>query len=112
MVMMVLLKDAWICATASTTFFFTRLRVRAVAFAIVQNSQRSTVPLITYARRGAVPYGCGHWYVYVDRAPANHGDDAGHDSCRGPSGAGCAGRGRGGGRPRPGAGRRRGARGR
>src|SRR3569833_2538974 len=39
MEMKVLLKDAWICATASTTYFFTRLRVRAVAFAIVQNSQ-------------------------------------------------------------------------
>src|SRR3569833_4512275 len=101
MVMMVSLKDAWICATASTTFLFTRVRVRAGAFAIVQNSQGSTVPLITYARRGAVPYGCGHWYVYVDRAPANHGADAGHDSCRGPSDACCTWRCRDEDRPRP-----------
>src|SRR3569623_1455428 len=34
MVMMVLLNEAWMCATASTTFFFTRLRVRAGGFAI------------------------------------------------------------------------------
>jgi hypothetical protein len=34
MVMMVLLKDAWTWATASTTLFFTRLRVRAVGLAI------------------------------------------------------------------------------
>src|ERR687883_428386 len=31
MVMMVLLKDAWICATPSATFFLTFLRTRAAA---------------------------------------------------------------------------------
>src|SRR5450759_5692887 len=35
MVMMVLLNDAWMCAMASATFFFTFLRTRADAVAVV-----------------------------------------------------------------------------
>src|SRR5262249_40041057 len=107
MVIIVLLKLAFTCATPEAMFLRSRRRTRVASLPILHplaaphhmgradSRGRSTrnpgrrvgLKITSSCRRSAwpVPFGYGHWYVCAGRARAIHGGDAIHDSSRGPS---------------------------
>src|SRR4029079_8298204 len=100
MVIMVLLNEAFTCATPEAMFFLSRRRTRVASLPITillwpapcgplfQKIIRS-VQSASSCRQSFSPdpCGCGRWCACADRAPANLCGDAGRDSSRGPSAA-------------------------
>src|ERR1700727_839496 len=82
MVTMVLLNEAFTCATPEVMFLRSRFLTRAGSLAM-------GCSLTSSCRRSAWPgpCGCGHWYGCAGRGPAGPCGDAGRVSRPGPSDA-------------------------
>src|SRR6186997_2895334 len=103
MVIIVLLNDAFTCATPEAIFLRSRRRTRCVAslpmldpVAAHPGNDRRQSPTVTVETRITsscprwplqAPCACGRWCGCAGRAPADRGDAAGRDSSRGPSAA-------------------------
>src|SRR5262249_35417481 len=101
MVIMVLLNDAFTCATPELMFLRSRRRTRVASLPMLDPSQRAgalvwaraprvgVTRLTSSCRRSAAPApcGCARWYGYAVRAPAIRADAASRDSTPDPSAA-------------------------
>src|SRR5512132_3943373 len=110
MVIMVLLNDAFTCATPEAIFLRSRRRTRVASLPILDPlaarrcdrraddwgcdhaadlAQATQLKGRASCRQSAwpAPYGCGHWYGCAGRGPVVHGDVATLGSSRDPSAA-------------------------
>src|SRR5258708_7143338 len=101
MVIMVLLKVAFTCATPEAMFLRSRRRTRVASLPILDpfaarrrssgthHSSAARPDFTSSCRQSLWPdlCGCGRWYGCAARGPAVRGGDAIHDSSRDPSGA-------------------------
>src|SRR5665213_3040271 len=85
MVTMVLLNEAFTCATPEVMFLRSRLLTRVGSLAIWAGPYALTSSCRRSAWRG--PCACGRWCGSAGRGPAGPCGDAGPDSRRGPSDA-------------------------